>query len=40
MNEPGSKFHCVREVVGDHDAVLEFMTEIEGMKKLGATPLS
>ena len=33
--EPGakdeSKFRYVREVVGEHDAVLEFMTEIDGV---------
>lgn len=26
-----SKFHCVREVVGDRDAVLEFVTEMDGI---------
>jgi hypothetical protein len=26
-----SKFHYVREVVGDHDAVLEFVTEMDGI---------
>ena len=29
--KPESQFHYVREVVGDHDAVLEFMTEIDGI---------
>jgi hypothetical protein len=29
--KPASKFRYVREVVGDHDAVLEFMTEIDGI---------
>jgi len=28
---PESKFRYVREVVGDYDAVLEFMTEIDGI---------
>ena len=30
-----SKFQYVREVVGDHDAVLEFTTEIDGIKVNG-----
>lgn len=30
-----SKFRYVREVVGDHDAVLEFMTEIDGVQVNG-----
>ena len=29
--KPESKFRYVREVVGEHDAVLEFMTEIDGI---------
>jgi len=29
--KPESKFHYVREVVSGHDAVLEFMTEIDGI---------
>jgi hypothetical protein len=40
VKEPESKFHSVREAICDHDAVHEFMTEIDRMKKLGATPLS
>ncbi len=28
---PESQFRYVREVVGDHDAVLEFMTEVDGI---------
>ena len=30
-----SKFRYVREVVGDHDAVLEFMTEMDGIEVNG-----
>jgi hypothetical protein len=29
--KPEGKFRYVREVVGEHDAVLEFMTEIDGV---------
>ena len=29
--ESGGKFHYVREVVGDHDAVLEFVTDMDGI---------
>ena len=31
LSGEGTKFRYVREVVGDHDAVLEFMTEIDGI---------
>ena len=30
-----TKFQYVREVVGDHDAILEFMTEMDGIKVNG-----
>lgn len=33
--KPDSKFKYVREVVGDHDAVLEFETEMDGIKVNG-----
>ncbi|MFK7896009.1 MAG: nuclear transport factor 2 family protein [Myxococcota bacterium] len=31
LSKPGSKFRYVREVVGDRDAILEFVTEIDGI---------
>ena len=31
----GGNFHYVREVVADHDAVLEFIVEIEGLQVNG-----